>query len=239
MNEFTFNDHLEQRLSTEEGRREYSRESLIVDTAVALNKVLEQTGLTQKGLAKKLRRTEGFVSQVLSGGGNLTLRTLADFAYGLGCKVDIVLTPHLSSRFSIDSGLMTRHEAHFERLPDSQLGVQVTLHFRAPSSEQTPEFMSVSSTFQLLYRVHGLDELAENALRTFVDVNSVHTAWPYWRRVGAEYCYQNGLARVDVASSEAASSGRIARFQTEAAHRPTWSRNGVERIAAGPPVLEC
>jgi transcriptional regulator with XRE-family HTH domain len=91
MSEFNFSEYLSTNLATEDDRRRYAQNSLIVDTAVALNKALEEAGWSQKLLAERLGRSEGFVSQVLSGGGNLTLRTLADFAYGLGCVVDVCL----------------------------------------------------------------------------------------------------------------------------------------------------
>ncbi len=76
-------------MATDADRRRYAQNSLIVDTAIAINKALETAQVSQKDLAGRLGRSEGYVSQVLSGGGNLTLRTLADFAHGLGFVVDI------------------------------------------------------------------------------------------------------------------------------------------------------
>lgn len=91
------NDLFKALYSDEESKRRYAQNSLIVDVAVALNKGLSQTGMNQKGLADRLGKTEGFVSQVLSGGANITMRTLGDFAYALNCVVDVVLRPQAST----------------------------------------------------------------------------------------------------------------------------------------------
>lgn len=86
-----FNDHLSSVLADDSRRRRYMQNSAIVDAALALNKALESAGKTQRELAIRLNRSEGFVSQVLSGGGNLTLKTLGDFAWGLDCSLEISL----------------------------------------------------------------------------------------------------------------------------------------------------
>lgn len=93
MKNFDLNEHLAEHLSDEGRRRRYAQNSLIVDVAIELNKALEASGRTQKELAARLGRTEGFISQVLSGGGNLTLRTLGDFAWGLDCALEVTLQP--------------------------------------------------------------------------------------------------------------------------------------------------
>jgi len=67
------------------------QEELILDATEALARTLRGSGLTQSELAARLGKTKGFVSQILGGGKNLTLRTLADVAGALGCKVEIQL----------------------------------------------------------------------------------------------------------------------------------------------------
>jgi transcriptional regulator with XRE-family HTH domain len=67
------------------------QEELILDATEALAQALRSSGLTQSELAARLGKTKGFVSQILGGGKNLTLRTLADVAGALGCKVQIQL----------------------------------------------------------------------------------------------------------------------------------------------------
>src|SRR5436305_15162894 len=75
----------------EEDPRGLRQEELILEATEALARALRSSGLTQSELAARLGKTKGFVSQVLGGGKNLTLRTLADVAGALGCKVQIQL----------------------------------------------------------------------------------------------------------------------------------------------------
>jgi transcriptional regulator with XRE-family HTH domain len=93
MSEPNFSDLLSSVREDEASKRRYAQNSLIVDVALALNKGLSAAGLSQRTLAERLGKTEGFVSQVLSGGSNITLRTLGDFAYGMNCDVDVALRP--------------------------------------------------------------------------------------------------------------------------------------------------
>jgi ribosome-binding protein aMBF1 (putative translation factor) len=92
MTDQNVSDYFKANVSTHAQKRRYAQNSLIVDTAIAINKALEAFGVTQKDLAARLQKSEGVVSQVLSGGTNLTLRTLADFAYSLECSVEIILS---------------------------------------------------------------------------------------------------------------------------------------------------
>lgn len=55
------------------------------------------TGITQQNLADKLGVHRSFVNRKLSGEGNLTLRTIADFAWALDCDVDFELVPTRSA----------------------------------------------------------------------------------------------------------------------------------------------
>ena len=71
----------EQRGATYE--RLLRQERLIVDVTEQLAGALENSGVTRAELAQRMGRTPGFVSQVLGGGRNLTLRTIADIAAAL------------------------------------------------------------------------------------------------------------------------------------------------------------
>lgn len=104
MNEPNVFEYFDAHVSGDEDRRRYAQNSLIVDTAIAINAALESREWSQKDLATRLGRTEGFVSQILSGGANLTLRTLADVAYGLDCVVNVTLQPSAL----VGSSMLTR-----------------------------------------------------------------------------------------------------------------------------------
>jgi antitoxin component HigA of HigAB toxin-antitoxin module len=77
--------------------REYQRlveqESLILEATEMISGLIEESGENRKGLAEKLGRTKGFVTQILSGDRNMTLRTLADFAFALEHRVKMKPVP--------------------------------------------------------------------------------------------------------------------------------------------------
>lgn len=72
-----------------EFRRLLAQEELILEVTEVLCGVLEQEHISKKELAERLGKTKGFVSQLLNGGRNLTLRTVADILYVLGYKVTL------------------------------------------------------------------------------------------------------------------------------------------------------
>ena len=65
---------------------------LIMEVTETLCELMEKEKVSRKELAERLGKTKGFVSQLLNGGRNLTLRTVADILHVLGYK--ITLTPH-------------------------------------------------------------------------------------------------------------------------------------------------
>jgi transcriptional regulator with XRE-family HTH domain len=69
-----------------EYRRLLEQESLITDATELIYELMEERGLNQKQLAKKIGKSKGFVSQVLSGRRNMTLRTLSDLLFALGAR---------------------------------------------------------------------------------------------------------------------------------------------------------
>jgi transcriptional regulator with XRE-family HTH domain len=73
--------------SSTEARRLLKQEELILEVTEALSEAIEQRGLTRSEVAKRLGKTKGFVSQLLAGGRNLTLRTVADIADAIGISL--------------------------------------------------------------------------------------------------------------------------------------------------------
>lgn len=80
-----------------EDARGLRQEELIIEVTEALARALRSSGLTQSELAVRLGKTKGFVSQIMSGGRNLTLRTLADVAGAIGCRVQMNLVSETKS----------------------------------------------------------------------------------------------------------------------------------------------
>ena len=79
-------------------RRLLREEELILDVTEALSEMLEEEGVAQTILAQRLGKTKGFVSQILAGGRNLTLRTIADIADALGYRIRIVFSKEIKGK---------------------------------------------------------------------------------------------------------------------------------------------
>ena len=82
MNTYTVND-----MNDLEFRKLLAQEELILEVTETICEVLEKEKISRKELADRLGKTKGFVSQLLNGGRNLTLRTVADILHVLGYKV--------------------------------------------------------------------------------------------------------------------------------------------------------
>lgn len=84
-----------------ENQREYERlveqETLIFEATELISELIEDYGVSRKELAEKLGRSKGFVTQVLSGDRNMTLRTLSDLAFALEHRVNVAAAPLVES----------------------------------------------------------------------------------------------------------------------------------------------
>ena len=75
-----------------EFRKLLAQEELILEVTEIICDLLENEKISRKELADRLGKSKGFISQLLNGGRNLTLRTVADILHVLGYKV--TLTPY-------------------------------------------------------------------------------------------------------------------------------------------------
>jgi transcriptional regulator with XRE-family HTH domain len=95
---------LDEYLKDEEFRRLFAQEDLILEVTEAICELLENEKLSRKELADRLGKTKGFVSQLLNGGRNLTLRTVADILHVLGYRAQ--LTPFKEGEKRQESDVM-------------------------------------------------------------------------------------------------------------------------------------
>jgi transcriptional regulator with XRE-family HTH domain/preprotein translocase subunit SecB len=72
-----------------EFRKHYAIEGFIGDTAELIWQLLVRRDMKQADLARRLNKTPAFVSQLLNGKANMTIRTLAEVVYALGATVKI------------------------------------------------------------------------------------------------------------------------------------------------------
>ncbi len=76
---------------SENRRRLYAQEGLILEVTESIWDVLKDRGWQKQDLARALGCSKSHVTQLLNGGRNMTLRTLADIAETLNCQVSIDL----------------------------------------------------------------------------------------------------------------------------------------------------
>jgi transcriptional regulator with XRE-family HTH domain len=72
-------------------KRRLAQETLILDVTEEICTVMEEQGISKSELARLLKKSKGFVSQILSGERNMTLRTVADIANVLGYEFEVKL----------------------------------------------------------------------------------------------------------------------------------------------------
>lgn len=73
--------------------RVFAQERLIVAVTECIWEQLEEQQKTKADVAKTLGKSKAYLTQVLNGTRNMTLRTLSDIAFALGVRVDVELHP--------------------------------------------------------------------------------------------------------------------------------------------------
>ena len=69
---------VEEFTSTPEGMADFQRERVILDVAILIRRLLKEQGLTKAELASRLGKSKAFITQILNGRANMTLRTISD-----------------------------------------------------------------------------------------------------------------------------------------------------------------
>ncbi|MFF0387990.1 helix-turn-helix domain-containing protein [Kitasatospora sp. NPDC004615] len=75
--------------STEDGRRRLAVSRLKREALRAIHIALQESGITQAELARRIGIRKSAVSQVLNGDGNIQIRTLAEYLFALGYEMDL------------------------------------------------------------------------------------------------------------------------------------------------------
>jgi transcriptional regulator with XRE-family HTH domain len=76
-------------ISDRENARLLAQASLILDATERIAEIMEEKKVNRSMLAQRLGKTKAFVTQVLHGTRNITLRTLADFLFALGYEARV------------------------------------------------------------------------------------------------------------------------------------------------------
>jgi transcriptional regulator with XRE-family HTH domain len=70
--------------STEEGRRLLQQESAIMEVTELICEIMEEENVSRSELSDRLGKTKGYITQLLDGRANMTIRTIADVFGALG-----------------------------------------------------------------------------------------------------------------------------------------------------------
>jgi len=79
--------------STDEGMRLFQQEGLILEVTELIYKLMEEKKISKADLSKKLDTGKGHITQLLDGTRNMTLRTISDFMWALGCSMHVAAEP--------------------------------------------------------------------------------------------------------------------------------------------------
>lgn len=86
-----------------EYERLLAQERFILEVTERICAYMDKHNITRTELARRLGKSKGFVSQLLDGGRNLTLRTLADVSYALDSKLTLAVEPVGAKERAIDN----------------------------------------------------------------------------------------------------------------------------------------
>lgn len=109
--------------SSPEFLRTLRQEELILEVTEVLSKAMEDSGVRKADLATRLNKSRGFVSQLLSGGQNLTLRTISDVSLALGVRPSLKLCSDAEwGRYAISVSLQNWGHSNILKFPPVRLG---------------------------------------------------------------------------------------------------------------------
>jgi transcriptional regulator with XRE-family HTH domain len=74
-------------------RRHLSVEALVAEASEVIASLMAEQKLSKADLARRLNKSRAWVTQLLSGKANMTVRTLAEVVYTLGAEVKLQTQP--------------------------------------------------------------------------------------------------------------------------------------------------
>jgi len=94
----------QQMVARHEGEPEYWVEYLKLVFSEEIGRMMDERGVSQAELARRLGTSRAYVAKVLRSTANLTLATMAKLALALDARVDLHLVPEEKHAASLDSG---------------------------------------------------------------------------------------------------------------------------------------
>ncbi len=76
-----------------EFRRLLSVEALVAEASEVIARLMDEQNISKADLARRMNKSRAWVTQLLSGSANMTVRTLAELAHTLGAEVKLQAQP--------------------------------------------------------------------------------------------------------------------------------------------------
>lgn len=108
---------LRQKLEAARNTFEYRLEKNLFEVAEQVSELLECQGLTRSELAQRLAVTPAYITKLLNGNPNLTIKSLLRLSDALGQTLDIRFAPKLTVAQSISTSLASTPSSLGIRIP--------------------------------------------------------------------------------------------------------------------------
>jgi transcriptional regulator with XRE-family HTH domain len=91
-------DEYQKAVENTHGRKVSRQEQLLFDATELVSRAMADEGISRSELARRIGKSKAYVTQVLRGRNNMTLRTLSDLADALGYVVELAAVNPKSAR---------------------------------------------------------------------------------------------------------------------------------------------
>lgn len=122
-------------MESPEYRRLYAIEGLVTDAAELVARLMEEQGVTKADLARRLGKSRAWITQLLSGKANMTIRTFAELVYELGAEVNLDAQLRTKKK-ERESG--TRERTVVYKTPEIRIDRREQPEFHFSTGEQAP-----------------------------------------------------------------------------------------------------
>ena len=146
-------DLIEKYLADDKSKKLYNQEVIILEVTEAICSYMNENSISRTELAEKLGKDKSFVSQVLNGPRNFTLRTLADICFALECKFHAKLDTFVTNNHSTGESdarrvndtprNFVRHKDSFPDFiatPRKNTSMETTFRFNNAKEEDADDF---------------------------------------------------------------------------------------------------
>ena len=98
----------EEKIKNSEFAKMIAQEDIILEVTEKIVELMQKENVTKTELAKRLGKSKGFITQLLNGNRNFTIRTIADIFYALGYTFRIVEEKYNHEQIQDNCNVMTK-----------------------------------------------------------------------------------------------------------------------------------